>query len=500
MQASAFVLFGATGDLAKRKIFPALYNLYLEGKLPDRFAVFALGRKPFNDDLFRLHIAESLGRFSRKGGQNASAIADFTASIQYLTMDAYDPKSYLRLKIAVERREAELGLPGNRLFYLSVAPEHFGPIALHIRESGLGDAAGGARLIIEKPFGRDLASARSLNEALSQAFPPEDIFYIDHYLGKPMVQNLQALIASNPVLKAVLNNHYVANVQITASETVGVEERAGYYDKAGALRDMFQNHMLQLLMMTARHSEVYDKRKIIDSAYPVAKEEAAHHVVLGQYVSGRLDGREMAGYREEPGVDPQSVTETYAAARLTLDDPIWRGVPFYIRTGKRLSEKSTRIVVVFKDPMERHTSDQPARNYLIVHIQPDQSVDFQLNLHGLNGEIQPVQLHFASDAAEVPEAYELLLYDALRGDATFFAHWDEIELSWKWMQPILDAIEEGLVPLHDYPAGSLGPPAADRLLAEQGFAWVENDHGRALEPAVAGEQGTEKTRKEVAIG
>ncbi|MBB6672762.1 glucose-6-phosphate dehydrogenase [Cohnella nanjingensis] len=487
MQASAFVLFGATGDLAKRKIFPALYNLHLEGKLPERFAVFALGRKPFNDELFRVHVAESLGRFSRKGKENAAAIADFAARIQYHVLDARDPESYIRLKHAVEKRETELGLPGNRLFYLSVAPEHFGPIAMHIRESGLGNEDGRTRLVIEKPFGHDLASARSLNDTLGRAFPSDDIYYIDHYLGKPMVQNLQALIASNPVLKAVLNNHYVANVQITASETVGVEARAGYYDQAGALRDMFQNHMLQLLMMTARHSEVYDKRKIIDSVYPVNKDEAANHIVRGRYAAGEIEGNAVPGYRDEPGVDPQSNTDTYVAARLQLDDPIWRGVPFYIRTGKRLSEKSTRIVFVFKNPLESHSSEDPVRNYLSINIQPNQSVDFQLNLHGLNGEIQPVPLHFATDAEEVPEAYELLLFDALHGDPTFFAHWDEIELSWKWVQPILEAFEERIVPLHAYPAGSNGPLAADRLLAEQGFAWVEHGQGQAVEEETIGE-------------
>ncbi len=473
MQPSAFVLFGGTGDLAKRKIFPALYNLFLDGKLPERFAIVALGRKPFNDELFRQHVKESLGRFSRREGANAAAMAEFAACIQYHAMDAGDPQGYERLRSLLEQREEELGLTGNRLFYLSVAPEHFGPIAARIRQSGLADGGGWTRLVIEKPFGHDLASARALSAALHVSFPPEDVYYIDHYLGKPMVQNLQSLIASNPVLKAVLNNRYVANVQITASETVGVEERAGYYDRAGALRDMFQNHMLQLLMMIARRAEGYDKRQVMESVYPVNRDEAANHVVRAQYTAGSVAGRTVPGYLQEPGVDPGSATDTYFAARLMLDDPIWRGVPFYIRTGKRMKEKATKIVVVFKNPLESRLPEAPARNYLIVNIQPNPSLDFRLNLSGLDGELQPLSLQPANRGEEEPEAYELLLRDALLGDPTFFAKWEEIELSWKWVQPILDAFANRLAPLHTYPAGSNGPAAADHLLAEDGHAWFE---------------------------
>ncbi|WP_027091214.1 glucose-6-phosphate dehydrogenase [Cohnella thermotolerans] len=490
MLASTFVLFGATGDLAKRKLFPALYNLHLDGKLPEPFAIFALGRKPYDDGLFREHAAESIKRFSRRGQADAGRIARFAERIHYQIVDATDAQSYASLKRAVEQRERELGLPGDRLFYLSVAPEHFGPIAAHIRSAGLAKEGAATRLVIEKPFGRDLESARALNASLNESFPAEDIYFIDHYLGKPMVQNLQSLIAANPVLRAVLSNKYVANVQITASETVGVETRAGYYDGAGALRDMFQNHMLQLLMMTARHSEIFDKRKIMESAYPISKDEAALHVVRGQYAAGVANGKALAAYRDEPGVAPDSETETYVAARVWLDDPIWRGVPFYIRTGKRLSEKSTRIVFVFKDPLEAHMPDKPVRNYLTIRVQPDESVDFQLNLLGMDGELQPVPLRFSTKTEEVPEAYERLLYDALAGDPTYFAHWDEIELAWKWVQPLQEAFASNLVPLHLYPAGSNGPEAANRLPEEQGFAWLEQDDldvsPRETEPLAVG--------------
>ncbi|GIO13586.1 glucose-6-phosphate 1-dehydrogenase [Cohnella xylanilytica] len=486
MLASTFVLFGATGDLAKRKLFPALYNLDLDGKLPEPFAVFALGRKPFDDEMFREHAAEAIRRFSRRGNADEEKISRFVKRIKYQIADATDAAGYAGLRETVEKRERELGLPGDRLFYLSVAPEHFGPIASHIRASGLAKENALTRLVIEKPFGRDLATARALNAALLESFPAEDIYYIDHYLGKPMVQNLQSLIAANPVLKAVLSNKYVANVQITASETVGVESRAGYYDEAGALRDMFQNHMLQLLMMTARHSEIFDKRKIMESAYPIAKEAAGSHVVRGQYAAGSADGKPLAGYLDEPGIVPGSRTETYVAARVMLDDPIWRGVPFYIRTGKRMSEKSTRIVFVFKDPLEAHIQGEPVRNYLTIRVQPDESVDFRLNLHGMDGGLEPVSLRFSTRKEEVPEAYERLLHDALSGDPTFFAHWDEIELAWKWVQPLQEAFAENRVPLYTYPAGSRGPKEAEELLAEQGFSWLEQED-LAPEPRVEAE-------------
>jgi len=475
MQASTFVLFGATGDLAQRKLLPALYNLDLDGRLPEPLAIFALGRKPLDDGLYRERAAASIRRFSRRGRTDEERIARFVERIRYRIVDAGDAAGYAGLKRAVERRERELGLPGDRLFYLSVAPEHFGTIAAHIRSSGLAKEGALTRLVVEKPFGRDLASARELYAALRESFPAEDLYFIDHYLGKPMVQNLQSLIAANPMLKAVLNDKHVANVQITASETVGVETRAEYYDRAGALRDMFQNHLLQLLMMTARHSEIYDKRQIMASANPILKADAAHEVVRGQYAEGSLNGQTLAAYRDEPGIAPDSRTETFVAARVWLDDPIWRDVPFYLRTGKRLAEKSTRIVFVFKDPLEAHLPGQTERNYLTVRVQPDESVDFQLNLHGMDGQTEPVSLRFSTKAEEVPEAYERLLRDALAGDPTFFAHWDEIELAWRWVQPLLEAFADDTVPLHFYPAGSNGPAAANRLPAEQGFVWLEQE-------------------------
>lgn len=472
MDSSVFVLFGATGDLAHRKLFPALYNLHLEGKLPRGFAIVGLGRKPFSEEQFRGRVKEALARFSRRGSDDSAAQAEFLRLVHYQILEADRAEDYKRLLDRVEGLEREAGIPGNRLFYLSVSPDWFASIARLLKESGLTGGPGWKRLAVEKPFGRDLASARELNRSLLQAFPAEDIRYVDHYLGKPMVQNLQAFISANPVLKAVLNNRYVANVQITASETLGVGERAGYYDRAGAVRDMFQNHMLQLLMMTAMHSDVYDKQRILESAIPIQAQDAANFVVRGQYGPGELEGRKVPGYLDEPGVAAGSRTDTFFAARLELDDPVWGGVPFFIRTGKRMSEKSTRIIVEFRDPLEKYSHGEPKRNYLAVRIQPEESVELQLNLTGADGGAAETRLRYSIPEGELPEAYERLLHDALSGDASFFAKWPEIEASWRWLAPILEAFEDDRVPLHVYAAGTDGPEAANRLLERYGFKWL----------------------------
>ncbi|WP_150267875.1 glucose-6-phosphate dehydrogenase [Paenibacillus tepidiphilus] len=487
MESSTFILFGATGDLAKRKIFPALYNLFIDGKLSGPLSVIGLGRREWSNATFQSQVLDSLRTFSRRAPEDSPELRRFLLAFEYSVLDVGHPEDYKKLLAHVIRREQELGLPQNRMFYLSVGPEFFAPIAANIQGSGLGDTLGWKRLIIEKPFGRDLQSARELNDSLGAAFREEEIFRIDHFLGKPMVQNLEVLKTSNPVLRALWQNRYIANVQITAAETVGVEERAGYYDQSGALRDMFQNHMLQLLMMMAMQlpqgstpEEVRrKKRHVIASVLPLLREELARHVVRGQYAAGEIKGKPVPGYTSEPGIPAASQNETYIAARLFIDDPLWEGVPFYIRTGKRLKEKSTRIVIEFKEPLnDVHNKNRTVLepNLLVINIGPEEGLSLQLNTKDprRHGALEPVSIRHDSGNPGMPEAYENLIGDALRGDATFFAHWDEVELSWQWVQPIIDAVDAGELPLHDYAAGSHGPAAADALLGEAHW-WLDEE-------------------------
>lgn len=483
MDSMTFVLFGSTGDLAKRKIYPALFNLYLGQKLPKSFSVIGVGRRDLSDVEFQARVKDSLYTFSRHLINDKSKKEEFVKSFSYCQMDINDKEEYKKLLELVQQNEKDRNIEENRLFYLSVAPEFFDVIALNSKDSGLGETRGWKRLIIEKPFGHDLKSAQELNEKLSRAFEEDEIYRIDHYLGKPMVQTLEALTFANPVLQSLWNNRFIANVQITASEIVGVEERAGYYDNAGAIRDMVQNHLMQLVMMTAMHlpqgiskNDIRnEKRKVMESLRPIHRDTVGVHVVRGQYGSGEINGKPVAAYVEEPGIDASSQNDTFIAARLWIDNALWDGVPFYIRTGKRMAEKSTKIAIQFKNPLKGlYTSEMKKAepNLLTININPNEGVSLQLNIKNpVNGEMEPVMVDFSASKQDVPEAYELLLVDALSGDSTFFAHWSEVELSWKWVEPILEAFKENRVELHTYPSGSMGPEAAHRLLEDYGFKW-----------------------------
>ena len=483
MDSMTFVLFGATGDLTKRKIYPALFNLYLSQKLPQSFSIIGVGRDENSDDEFQTRIIDSLYTFSRHLLNDKSKKEEFVKAFHYCQADVTKPQDYKQLLKLVQQNEKDKSMEENRMFYLSVAPEFFDVIAMNIKESGLGATNGWKRLIIEKPFGHNVKSAQELNEKLSRAFKEDEIYRIDHYLGKPMVQNLEALAFANPVLQSLWNNRFIANVQITASEIVGVEERAGYYDKAGAIRDMVQNHMLQLLMMTAMHlpkqisaNEIRnEKRKVLESLRPLQRDTIGVHVVRGQYGTGEINGSSVIAYREEPGVDASSQNDTFIATRLWIDNSFWDGVPFYIRTGKRMAEKTTKIVIEFKNPLKDSfpsEMEQIEPNLLTINIYPNEGVSLQLNSKNpINGEMEPITVDFSASNQNVPEAYELLLFDALCGDATFFAHWNEVELSWKWVEPILEAFKENRVPLHTYSSGSMGPRAAHQLLEEDGYKW-----------------------------
>ncbi|WP_409300605.1 glucose-6-phosphate dehydrogenase [Peribacillus sp. SCS-155] len=479
-----FVLFGATGDLAKRKIYPSLFNLFLDQKLPISFAIIGLGRREWSDEIFQKNVEDSIKAYSRRSTDDELKIKEFTSSFRYISLDVTNTESYQKLLDIIRKTEEDLDIPENRLFYLSVSPEFFDVITANIKASGLGSITGWKRLIIEKPFGHDLKSARALHRRLSEAFEEDEIYLIDHYLGKPMVQNIEALEFANPMFKALWNNKYIANVQITASETVGVEERASYYDKAGAIRDMIQNHMLQLVMMTAMHQPKQksameirnEKRKVMESLRPLPRHRISENVVRGQYQQGIIHGLPVPGYREEPGIESSSLNDTFVAARLWIDDSFWSGVPFYIRTGKRMREKSTRIVIEFKQCFQdlyKSTNEETAPNLLIIEISPHEGISLQFNSKNPvnNGKLEPVTVKFLANQQDIPEAYELLLADALRGDCTFFVPWAEVELSWAWVQPILEAFQENNLPLSFYPAGSMGPDEANQLLLEDGFKW-----------------------------
>ncbi|BBH20211.1 glucose-6-phosphate 1-dehydrogenase [Paenibacillus baekrokdamisoli] len=483
MESTTFVLFGATGDLAKRKIYPALYNLFVDQKLPHSFSVIGLGRRELSDEAFQANVEQSLRMFSRREVKDPVLVKKFLRTFRYSVLDVSRKEDYQKLLQLIEQQEAELRMAPNRMFYLSVGPEFFETIAANIQESGLGSADGWKRLVIEKPFGHDLQSARALNNNLSKAFTEDEIFRIDHYLGKPMVQKLEVLQQSNPVLQALWDNRYIANVQITANEIVGVEERAGYYDHVGAVRDMFQNHMLQLLMMLTIHlpnnstsENVRFKKKLVMEALELLqKEDLSSHVVRGQYGAGTIQGKPVIGYNSEPNIAATSRNDTFIAVKLQIDDYSWRGVPFYIRTGKRMKDKSTRIVIEFKEPLKQSKANDDTKkpNLLVIEISPNESISLQLNTRNPQnkGEFKPMHIDFHESGDNVPEAYENLIGDALHGDSTFFAHWDEVELSWQWVQPILDAYEENRVPLHLYAAGSNGPAESDELLAQDGYHW-----------------------------
>jgi len=481
MEPLTFVLFGATGDLAKRKIFPALYNLFIDKKTPDPISIIALGRREVSNENFQSYVKKSIESYSRRVINDQARMNQFLESIHYQVLDANNVLDYKNLLDKVQQREKELHIPENRMFYLSVGPEFFEIIASNITNSGLGNTKGWKRLIIEKPFGHDLVSARQLNKHLTQSFKEEEIYRIDHYLGKPMVQNLEALEFANPVLQSIWNNKHIANVQITASELVGVEERAGYYDQAGAIRDMVQNHMLQMVMMIAMHVPQKisaknireEKSKVLQALRPIEKEDIQTEVVRGQYCSGMHNGEYVVGYRDEPNVKTDSNTDTFFAARLWIDNELWRGVPFYIRTGKRMQEKSTRIVIEFKNTLKGLYQENIEPNLLIIEINPNENITLQLNSKNSleNGKMEQVKVNFTGEQKGVPEAYERLIYDAFQGDSTFFAHWNEVELAWKWVQPLLEAFDQNTLPLHFYAAGSTGPEASDQLLKENGFEW-----------------------------
>jgi len=388
----------------------------------------------------------------------------------------------------VEQQEQTFGLKGNRLFYLALAPELFGPVSANIRAGGLLETPGWTRLVIEKPFGYDLESAEKLNSQIREVFREEEIFRIDHYLGKEMVQNIEVIRFANAFFEPLWNNRYISNIQITLSETVGVEERGGYYDQAGALRDMGQNHILQMIAMMAMEppsrlvsEDIRDEKvKVLRSLRLYeTPEEVRRNVVRGQYTAGSIKGKPVPGYREEDKVNPESRTETYFAAKVHVDNLRWAGVPFYVRTGKRLPVKATEVVVEFKNMPSGLLFNQDNRlepNLLVFRVNPLEGIYFKINAKkpGADWALLPVAMDFCQSGQvgiNTPEAYERLLFDAIKGDATYFTRWDEVALAWAFTDRIADAWRQSDEDLRTYAAGTWGPEEGKELLARDGFRW-----------------------------
>jgi glucose-6-phosphate 1-dehydrogenase len=479
---TALVIFGATGDLAHRKLLPALYNLAHEGALPERFDLIGIARSPHTNEKFQALARESIQRFSRRKPDPA-VLEGLMSNMRYISGSFDDDAVYAAVDRTLREFDQQAGQLLNHILYLSTAPQFFPVITQKLGAAGLDQAEQvETRLVVEKPFGYDLASARQLNTEVLSVFDESQVFRIDHYLGKETVQNLMALRFANVLFEPVWNRNYVDNVQITAAEDIGIEGRAGYYEGAGALRDLVQNHMLQLLALLTMEPPVSfeanrlrdEKLKVLEAIVPPSVEDVPSMAVRAQYGPGVVGGKRVPGYREEEGVAPDSRTETYAALRLHVSNWRWSGVPFYLRTGKRLDRKLTEIAVTLKPVPHlalRSTGSVGVQaNQVILTVQPDEgaSVSLGAKIPGPTMRIRPVNMEFrygTSFLSESPEAYERLILDAMRGDATLFTRNDEIEALWGIIDPILTAWHEDTTSgILQYPAGSAGPREADRIL------------------------------------
>ncbi|WP_221884986.1 glucose-6-phosphate dehydrogenase [Peribacillus cavernae] len=482
------MIFGATGDLAKRKLFPSIYRLFQKEKI-NKFAVVGVARRELSNDEFQANVKESILTFTKE----QENVDEFASHFYYHSHDVSSSESYIQLKDIADRLDSHYQLEGNRVFYLAMAPEFFGTIAEQVKEQGLTDTNGYKRLVIEKPFGHSFESALELNKRIRTAFEEDEVYRIDHYLGKEMVQNIEVIRFANALFEPLWNSRYISNIQVTSSETLGVEERGRYYETSGALRDMVQNHMLQMVALLAMEPPIRltteeirsEKVRALRSLRPMTKEEVNQYFVRGQYGAGTVNQENVPEYRTEHNVDPESNTETFVAGKLMIDNFRWAGVPFYIRTGKRMDIKSTKIVVQFKDiPMNLYynTEETLQPNLLVIHIQPEEGITLLLNAKKTGGDVKstPVQLSYSNkstDQLNTPEAYEKLLFASMRGDATNFTHWDEVALSWKFVDSISEVWEntkESSFP--NYEAGTSGPRPADELLESDGHFWwpVEN--------------------------
>ena len=473
-----FVVFGATGDLMMRKLLPALYHLANNGNLGERFKIMGVAREALDDDGYRDWACEALKKAGL--GKTSEEMSEWCDQcLHYVPIGDADQVAYERISARLDEIEKEHDLPGNRTFYLALPPRFFAPTINGLGYCGLNRSSGKTRLVIEKPFGRDLESARTLNEVLHEHFEESQIYRIDHYLGKETVQNLLVFRFANPVFESLWNRDRVESVEITVAESLGVEKRAGYYEKAGALRDMVQNHLTQLVTLTAmevpaafRADAIRDEKvKVLQSIAPIAWED----VVLGQYTEGYVHDEKAVGYLQEEGVDASSRTETFVSLKLNVDNWRWQGVPFYLRTGKRLDRRLTQIIVNFKSApvslFQPYQTRKLAPNKLILTLQPNEGFElgFEVKSPGQGINTQTQRLHFEYNEAfgPLPEGYETLLFDVITNDQTLFVRADEVEMSWNLYEPLLSKE----LPVFPYESGGWGPQESHFVLAKSGHKW-----------------------------
>ncbi len=487
----AFVLFGATGDLAHRKVIPAIYQLWRTNLLPAEFSLVAVARRPYSDETYAAEVRDAVEKYSRVQPVDEAAWAELAKRITYQQLDFSDDAGFDRLSERLDELDTERGSAGNRLYYMATHPSQVTEIVQQLGRVGLDHelrGGGWRRVVIEKPFGHDYELARHLNHELSKVLRESQVYRIDHYLGKETVRNLLVFRFGNGIFEPVWNRSYVDHVQITVAESIGVENRGSFYEETGASRDILQNHLLQLMTLVAMEppssfqaDALRDQKLQVLRAIAIPDpENVRRNVVRGQYGSGWVSGEAAAGYREEHEVDPESETETYVAGQFQIDDWRWSGVPFYLRAGKRLPKRATEIAVQFKEvPLRlfRESSGDPAPNVLAMRIQPDEGImlRFAAKVPGLGLDVRTVNMDFAYDTSftvDSPDAYETLILDALLGDASLFTRADEVEAAWSVVTPIDEAWASMPAPhFPNYAAGTWGPDAADELMERDGRRW-----------------------------
>jgi glucose-6-phosphate 1-dehydrogenase len=481
---AAIVIFGGTGDLTRRKLVPALYNLYLTKDLPERFRIILIGRNDDKNEQFKKDLLSGVEEFSRTGKPDRRNWQVFSSNLYYQQGNFLEASTYLNLKRELE--DFDKGHKrSNRIFYFAIAPQFIETVSKGLYDHKLCNKVQSDRIVVEKPFGTDLDSARKLNRFLQKRFAENQIFRIDHYLGKETVQNIMAFRFANSVFEPLWNNRFIDHVQISVAEQVSVGKRGSYYDGSGALRDMIQNHLMQLLCVTAMECPgKYEAESIRNAKVNVLKDmrvydekAVAANIVRGQYTNGETTGGKQIAYREEENVGPKSNTETYVAARFYIDNKRWKGVPFFLRTGKSLPLQSSVIVIQFKESEHKIFRDDTVPNRLIISIQPEQEISllFESKVPGVQMKLKPVEMDFMykeSHSEASPEAYETLLLDVLEGDATLFMRNDQVEAAWKIVMPIINAWKKTGKGLKTYKAGSWGPLAATQLLKPFSKEWI----------------------------
>jgi glucose-6-phosphate 1-dehydrogenase len=488
---NVFVLFGATGDLAHRKVVPALFQLWRTHLLPHEFTIVAVGRRGYTDEAFREELKTSLDTYSRVQPVDRETWDDLASRVFYHQGDFNDPVAYTSLAERLDRMDEDRGTRGNRLFYLATQPSAFAEIVGQLGHAGLDHErheGGWRRVVIEKPFGRDLESAIRLNREVGKVFRERQVYRIDHYLGKETVRNLLVFRFGNGIFEPIWNRRHIDHVQITVAESIGIEARGAFYEETGASRDFLQNHLLQLLSLVAMEPPANfdadalrdEKVKVIRAIAEMTPDQVRRDVVRGQYGPGWVSAKPVVAYRQEPHVDPTSETETFIAARLMIDDWRWSGIPFYLRMGKRLPKRATEIAIQFKEvphQLFRESASDPEPNLLAMRIQPDEGImlRFGAKVPGLGIDVRNVTMDFTYGSAfqtDSPDAYETLILDALLGDASLFTRADEVEQAWSIVDPIIETWAGEPAPeFPNYEAGTWGPEAADDLLAREGRRW-----------------------------